>query len=67
MCVRPDGPETDSDVFPVFLKDFSQVHGQRFKDETEMLLVKEVSVKPQTVVLVVRIGLVQSSQQFEFF
>ena len=67
MCVRPDGPETDSDVLAVFLEDFSQVHGQRFEDETEMLFVEEISVQPQTVVLVVRIGLVQTSQQFEFF
>jgi len=58
MSIWPDCPETDTDVFAVFLEDFSQVHGKRFEDKTEMLFVEEISVQPQTVILVIRVGLV---------
>ena len=65
MCVRPDGQETDAHVLSVLLEHLSQVHGQGFEDETEMLLVEEVAVQPQAVVLVVRISLVQPAKQFK--
>ncbi len=67
MRIRSDSTQADSNMLSVLLENLSQVHGQRLEDETEMLLVEEVPVKSQAVVLVVRVCLVQSSQQFKLF
>lgn len=67
LGVAPDGGHIDAHLLAILFQDFSQVHGQGLEGQTQMLLVKEASVQPETVKLVIRIRLVQPSKDLQFF
>jgi hypothetical protein len=65
--VSPDCPQVDADVLAEALDDLAQVEAQALEDEAEVAAVLKGALEADDVLPVVRVGLVQATQDEDLF